>query len=484
MAHFWRKPWLVVLTVTCSAALLVSTASTRLVDPMLSALERTGYPGNFEAMVNAWPPPVPDEENTARIILDALDAFEPGSRDPRWMRRAERSLVGDTRRWTTDNPEVLQSVRDYLAANEAALSLLLQPYDPGRARFSQLVGCDLLYYDSDLQDIGVRINGLSRLLNWNMKDSLLRGDQELAARSLAASWRLYHAQEQDLCSLSILDWSTTMTLAIQSTYYLLRQSEPDEEILARLAETLGKSRKSAILYSIRKSLAKRPGQLAQTAREGLPYDSFLSTSSGMFPNLFIAGTGAIDRIAYAQIRIREAQTIEQSIHWAPRLRPRSGNDLHAWSAVAIFPGLDSTLSITDLLPRDVANLDLLLGIVAIERFRLRTDEYPDSLDVLVPDFLNAVPRDLYHENRKRADAARAAFEAHHGRSPRALEELARWAHDFETDAPAIQYRLEPEGYIVYSTGRNETDHGGVKHPRDNDPEDLVYRDLVREMPRR
>jgi len=82
---------------------------------------------------------------------------------------------------------------------------------------------------------------------------------------------------------------------------------------------------------------------------------------------------------------------------------------------------------------------------ALERFRLRTGQFPNALDALVPDYLPAIPHDLI------------------GGAP-------------------LRYQRKSDGnYLLYSIGWNEVDDGGVILPksaqhsgRDNEKGDWVW----------
>ncbi len=104
---------------------------------------------------------------------------------------------------------------------------------------------------------------------------------------------------------------------------------------------------------------------------------------------------------------------------------------------------------TDSLPIRTATaqvaIDEAVVACALERFRLRTGQFPNALDALVPDYLPAIPHDLI------------------GGAP-------------------LRYRRESDGnYLLYSVGWNEVDDGGVivpksaEHPgRDNEKGDWVW----------
>ena len=84
--------------------------------------------------------------------------------------------------------------------------------------------------------------------------------------------------------------------------------------------------------------------------------------------------------------------------------------------------------------RGVTNLDCARAAVAAERFRLATGRLPETLDQLVPDFLDAVPTDPF-------------------------------------DVAPIRLTTADEGIVVYSIADNRRDDGGIvrmKNDRRND----------------
>jgi hypothetical protein len=69
-------------------------------------------------------------------------------------------------------------------------------------------------------------------------------------------------------------------------------------------------------------------------------------------------------------------------------------------------------------------MDLARVAIALERYRLAHGDYPDSLDVLAPQFIDKVPHDLI------------------GGQP-------------------LKYRKTNNNFVLYSIGWNEKDDGGV-----------------------
>jgi hypothetical protein len=75
-------------------------------------------------------------------------------------------------------------------------------------------------------------------------------------------------------------------------------------------------------------------------------------------------------------------------------------------------------------------------VCALERYRLAHGSYPGTLDALVPQFADKLPRDLFG------------------------------------GGSAVKYRAEGAKFVLYSLGWNETDEGGIPALKDNGKNDL------------
>ena len=81
--------------------------------------------------------------------------------------------------------------------------------------------------------------------------------------------------------------------------------------------------------------------------------------------------------------------------------------------------------------RALAQRDCLRTAIAVEQYRLDHGALPESLDVLTPKYIEAVPVDPF-------------------------------------DGHTIRYRLTDTGFMVYSVGDNRVDDGGVDDMRTGD----------------
>lgn len=76
--------------------------------------------------------------------------------------------------------------------------------------------------------------------------------------------------------------------------------------------------------------------------------------------------------------------------------------------------------------------------LAIGAYRAEHGEYPQTLNLLVPDYLADIPVDIFSQE-------------------------------------PIRYRRDPDASVIYSVGTNQRDDGGIDEKEDGRPEDLVIR---------
>jgi hypothetical protein len=111
----------------------------------------------------------------------------------------------------------------------------------------------------------------------------------------------------------------------------------------------------------------------------------------------------------------------------------------SWVYQSTRATLSGATSAVHLWVRHIAELRCGRTALAVERFRLRHAGWPESLDVLVPDFLDAVPTDPF-------------------------------------DGQLLRYKLTDEKVTIYSVGENQRDDGGdVRSPNRGRAPDLGFR---------
>lgn len=94
--------------------------------------------------------------------------------------------------------------------------------------------------------------------------------------------------------------------------------------------------------------------------------------------------------------------------------------------------------VLDLL--NIAELRAAQAAIAVQRYRLKNDKLPDSLDALVPDYIESVPLDPF-------------------------------------DGQEIRYKKLEKGFVIYSIGENQVDDGGKEPSKDkknNNNSDITF----------
>jgi hypothetical protein len=115
-----------------------------------------------------------------------------------------------------------------------------------------------------------------------------------------------------------------------------------------------------------------------------------------------------------------------SMGWVGRLL----RSLESWR----LAGFDVTTELPHLRAHRDARIWLLLVACAVERYHVGHDAYPESLETLVPEYLESVPRD-------------------------------------PLGVGILRYRLTDSGYLLYSVGGNGMDDGGVRPTQQADYDD-------------
>lgn len=122
---------------------------------------------------------------------------------------------------------------------------------------------------------------------------------------------------------------------------------------------------------------------------------------------------------------------------------KSANPFNVYARLMLLPALGDAAK---KFAYGQASVDLARTAIALERCRLARGEFPETLDVLAPQFIPKVPHDVIGGQR-------------------------------------LKYHREADGlFVLYSIGWNETDDGGVVGLKKDGPVDLQSGDSVWRYP--
>lgn len=369
------------------------------------ALRENGMPVTL-AELDAYYEPVPDDENAALVYLQAVDAFNGADLDA----RDHIPIVYSgplPERGAPLEPEALEPSQRLLDQNEDTLALAHQAAKLIRARYpiDLTVGVDV--------DLGYlkTLRHLARLLALEANVNAQQGDTQAAVDALAAMAALARSLINEpilmsqLVRIAIVDM-TVDHLARVVSLTPLQPEHLDALVNALVAASDPQALTRALIGECVFNLSAIPNanpvakwRFAVDQRALMNrYDALIDASRLDPPEM---------HAAFEALHDPEPSALDRFISPLTHI---------------LMPAL--TRSHNAFL-RERIHLDLVRSIAAIETFRLDTNQLPESLNALVPTYLDAVPTDPY------------------------------------TEQP-ILYKTRDLGYVVYSAGPNAIDEDAAE----------------------
>jgi hypothetical protein len=387
-----------------------------------------GEPVNTSA--RSAPPPASEQRQSARLYRAAASL-------------AQAQAVDDNFAMTTSKDVELPGADPRL--DQAKLATYLAQAEPALHLLDIASGLDFKGFGAIAPELHQNESSLVTLSGMNNLAGDLRsvrGDGDLAAAALVESVRL-----QRTISIPFYRYLSVRRL-YGSLRILLKRAPPGEEALRRLQSALEEwPDDDGLVAELQRLRAERLGEfwpyppdrgswalrpqlgfshtegpsgalaflvfrpiLSHVVRRQLePFAEALAVARQPWP-----GKQASERALADRYRIQDARTFRS------RSFLRTALDLSA-TALGVW-ALDSALPAGGM---NLAFRRTAIAAVAVERFRRRHDhQAPPSLEALVPEYLAAVPQDPF-------------------------------------DGAPVRYRLEGDGYVVYSVDVNGVDDRGA-----------------------
>lgn len=372
----------------CAAGILAAVclvtagrAADPAVEKQLDALRKTGAPITLEEL-DAWYITVPDAVNAARVFERAFAAYSTDD-----ALAAPLPLVGDGAAEDLDREmtdALRTALRKYLDANRDALALLHQAAAMDRCRFT----VDLTEGAAANLPYLARMRQAARLLRLETAARIDADDAPGAVASVDTSIRLARALKDEPMLISLLVRRALTAMARANLESLIQHGALTDEHLQRLA----------LAFQTEESDA-------DALARGLVGERCLGI------NLFTAQAKEQDEKEPLAEGWSLSADLEAYLHLMDRYIVAAGLPLHeglqtAREANAAREDLPPNAVLTRVAVPTLGSLfasnaarvfDLraCMTLLAVERYRLRTDRLPDSLDALTPEFLAAVPRDPF-----------------------------------------------------------------------------------------
>jgi hypothetical protein len=436
--RIWSRPWFIVLSIlVLIVALFVffRLSQKYALDKKLDEIRAAGYPATCEEL-DQWYSIPPNTENAADTIIDAIAAFQ------QWPQQDKEDLplIGNAdkpKRTETMTEPLKEIIAEYLADNIKALELLHKAAQIEHSRYPVdfTVGFDVLMpYISDLRK-SAQLLALEAYLHAQ------NNQPDFVIDSITAGFGVARSLEKEPTLISQLVQIACQALTVQSLEHAVNRIEFSDEQLKHLSQILKDAQApEGMLYGFAGERCLWMDVFAQPTVRKLQYIN-VSTPASPLKWLYTA-IGMIDQDAgiYLDImtryveafklspieRLKVAKAVEVDIKKIPKIH---------FLTRAILPAI---ARITELDFRNIALLDAARVAIAVERYRLANGKLPDSLDDLVPKFLESVPIDPF-------------------------------------DAKPLKYKKFGPGFVIYSVGEDLSDDGGKERvPKSEGPWDVTF----------
>ena len=399
----------------------------------IDAIRAAGYPVTC-AELDQWYKIPPNVENAAYTIIDAFSYFN------QWDREKSKSLPVVGKAELPDHAEPLAEelktlIAQYVADNNEALELL----HAGAAMEHSRYPIDLSAgFETNVPNLS-ELRGTVFLLKLEAILHAENGDSKSAVRSVKSCFGIARSLAKEPITISQLVRAACQNVAATTIEYCVNRIEFTDEQLAELIEYIQNSDHNTDMSSafvgercFGISFFKAPGSVNPDLIGGVPFRPLLALYKAV-------GMADSDAIIYLDLMEEYMKLYQLPLHQrqeaakAVEARFQSTSRVH----VLFYVMMPALARITTIDTRNIAQLLTARVGLAIERYRLAAGKLPDTLNDLVPDYLDAVPKDPFDGNELRYK------------------------------------RLEP-GFVVYSIGEDLIDDSGKEKPTGKKKKDETW----------
>lgn len=386
----------------------------------IDAIRAEGYPTNCIEL-DMWYKIPPNVENAAYTIEKALSLFKT------WEKEKSESLplVGRAELPPRTEPlavDMKTLIAEYVADNNEALELFHRAGGIEYCRYPINLSAGLatlLPYLSEMRD-AVKLLELEAVLHAD------NGNGPEAVSSAISTFGIARSFAREPVTVSQLVRSGCQNTAISTVEQVLNRVELTDEQLSELAECVRQSESisdMSIAFIGERCVGidffNNPGTMNPSGGRIGPFFS-LYKAVGMAEADAVIFLDLMDGyMKSARLPLHERQKAADAISAKFQSISKAHILLHV-----IMPALSR---ITTVELGSIAHLRTADAALAVQRYRLKTDKFPDKLADLVPAFLKSVPKDPFDGNE-------------------------------------LRYKKLEAGFVVYSIGEDMSDDGGKERP--------------------
>jgi L-rhamnose mutarotase len=400
----------------------------------LAKIRAAGEPLTFKELKEGLPE-INEEENAGRYYAAALELQ---------IRKAISEVFSDDfyeyLRVPDDQKDktVLEKVGRILEANRDVLELL----DRAASMPQQDWDNGIEYGMAVLMRRLSHIRSLAKMLSMRCKYLIINGDSDGAVNSIISALKMAGSQKRQSILIVYLTRVGCVALACSDIQYVLENSRPSEAVLTKLQQVLLEHDQPQAL--VRVMMAERvyanslminimPDDIKQQLRK----DGSMVNLQGGWP-VNIGGSPVMRQMAAGYLRDMTEFIKVMRKPW-PEIYHASKK--YASQDKSLFGGLQDRSLFGCLLAPALAKTVVQHGscmalvrwaraAIAVHRYQRDNGKVPDTLQDLVPKYINAVPQDPF-------------------------------------SGKEMLYKHDQNGYVIYSIGENLKDDGGETEQRED-----------------
>lgn len=387
----------------------------------IKEISDTGFPVTCEEL-DRWYSIPDDVNNAADVLLQAFSFYR------KWNDAKLKTLPIGRPKSLADpyTEETKNLITQYLAENQKALELLHKGARIEHCRYPMDLSRGMALLAPHLADIrnGVRLLQLEAFLNAENNQT------DLAIKSIESMLGLAHSLSKEPSLISQLVNGACRNLAVMSVGRLLNRAEFTDLQLRQLDKIFSDAQSTSMLSPaligercFGLTIFKMPvSELRAFVDAGSPARSVINPV--IIAIYRLTGLKDMDTIIYLDLMSEHIKACELPVHKRQKAFKNLEAKLSSLSEIHILPRCVmpalSKCAIYDI--QNVAEILALRTGIAIQRYRLHSGFCPENLSDLVPDYLEDIPKDPFHNN-------------------------------------SLRYKKLDSGFVVYSIGVNGIDDG-------------------------
>ncbi|MHC4477191.1 MAG: hypothetical protein ACYTEL_16210 [Planctomycetota bacterium] len=428
-----KRAWMLAapVVIALAAFLLLRLSMKSRLQRRFDAIRAAGYPVTC-AELNQWYSIPNGVENAADLLAEAFWSRQPWSKEDRAYlpvvgHRAERLLRSEAL-----DEEIRILAAEYLADNDMTLKLLHQAATVEHCRFP----VDFTKGSAARLSHLVELRELGSLLKIQTIVAAENDEPALAAASIHAGFGLARSLSNGPMLISQLIRIAVQALAVSGLERAINWTELTPAQLLSLAQTIKDAEDpNAMSRAFAGNRCWALDFFNSSLDEQVKQFRLMKITSSKSLLLLYSTAGFADKdvLRYLEVVSDCVRISRLPLHQRQEAAQAVEDKLKSIPRIQLFLRVLRHMGVGAIIVqlRGIAHLRAARTALALERYRLANGKLPEILETLVPGYLDAIPKDPF-------------------------------------DGNDLRYKKLDKGFVVYSIGEDQTDHGGQERDTQGD----------------